>query len=92
MTRRICNWSCLLYTSQNPYLDAIIRGVNMDAIRSRELHIILDPMYGVSRTSDVYKRQPLTCARTLPSTLAPAKVGVPTSTPSSEPSLSLIHI
>ena len=36
---------------QNPYLDAIIRGVNMDAIRSRDLHIILDPMYGVSRTS-----------------------------------------
>ena len=36
---------------QNPYLDAIIRGVNMDAIRSRDLRIILDPMYGVSRTS-----------------------------------------
>lgn len=36
---------------QNQYLDAIIRGVNMDAIRSRNLQIILDPMYGVSRTS-----------------------------------------
>ncbi len=36
---------------QNQYLDAIIRGVNMDAIRSRNLRIILDPMYGVSRTS-----------------------------------------
>ena len=36
---------------QNPYLDAIIRGVNMDAIRSRDLRIIFDPMYGVSRTS-----------------------------------------
>ncbi len=36
---------------QNQYLDAIIRGVNMDAIRSRSLQIILDPMYGVSRTS-----------------------------------------
>ena len=36
---------------QNAYLDAIIRGVNMDAIRSRNLSIVLDPMYGVSRTS-----------------------------------------
>ena len=36
---------------QNQYLDAIIRGVNMDAIRSRNMQIILDPMYGVSRTS-----------------------------------------
>ncbi len=36
---------------QNPYLDSIIRTVNMDAIRSRNLQIILDPMYGVSRTS-----------------------------------------
>ncbi|MBS5480656.1 MAG: phosphoglucomutase/phosphomannomutase family protein, partial [Clostridiales bacterium] len=36
---------------QNPYLDSIIRGINMDAIRSRELKIILDPMYGVSKTS-----------------------------------------
>ncbi len=36
---------------QNPYLDSIIRGINMDAIRSRGLKIILDPMYGVSKTS-----------------------------------------
>lgn len=36
---------------QNAYIDAIIRTINMDAIRSRNLHIILDPMYGVSRTS-----------------------------------------
>ncbi len=36
---------------QNAYLDSIIRAVNMDAIRSRNLRIILDPMYGVSRTS-----------------------------------------
>ncbi len=36
---------------QNQYLDAIIRAVNMDAIRSRNMQIILDPMYGVSRTS-----------------------------------------
>ena len=36
---------------QNAYIDSIIRGVNMDAIRSRNLQIVLDPMYGVSRTS-----------------------------------------
>ena len=36
---------------QNQYIDAIIRGINMDAIRSRNLRIILDPMYGVSKTS-----------------------------------------
>ena len=36
---------------QNPYIDAIIRGINMDAIRSRDLKIVLDPMYGVSKTS-----------------------------------------
>lgn len=35
---------------QNEYLDSIIRAVNMDAIRSRNLRIVLDPMYGVSRT------------------------------------------
>ena len=36
---------------QNAYIDSIIRTVNMDAIRSRNLLIVLDPMYGVSRTS-----------------------------------------
>ncbi len=36
---------------QNQYIDAIIRTVNMDAIRARNLKIILDPMFGVSRTS-----------------------------------------
>lgn len=39
------------FNPQNQYLDAIIRAVNMDAIRSRNLQIVLDPMYGVSRTS-----------------------------------------
>ena len=34
----------------NSYIDTIIRAVNMDAIRSRGLKIVLDPMYGVSRT------------------------------------------
>ena len=35
----------------NAYIDAIIRSVNMDAIRSRGLHVALDPMYGVSKTA-----------------------------------------
>lgn len=35
----------------NPYIDAIIRSVNMDAIRSRGLKVVLDPMYGVSKTA-----------------------------------------
>ena len=37
---------------------------------------------------DVYKRQPLTWPRILPSTFAPASVGEPTSTLSPEPSIS----
>jgi phosphomannomutase len=36
---------------ENQYLDAIIRTLDMDAIRRRNLRIVLDPMYGVSRTS-----------------------------------------
>lgn len=35
----------------NPYVDAIIRAVNMDAIRSRGLKVVLDPMFGVSKTA-----------------------------------------
>lgn len=35
----------------NEYIDSIIRGINMDAIRSRRLKIVLDPMYGVSKTA-----------------------------------------
>ncbi|MEG0570599.1 MAG: phosphoglucomutase/phosphomannomutase family protein [Oscillospiraceae bacterium] len=36
---------------QNLYLDSIISSVDMEAIRNRELHVVLDPMYGVSKTS-----------------------------------------
>jgi Phosphomannomutase len=36
---------------QNQYIDAVIRTLNMDAIRARNLKIILDPMFGVGRTS-----------------------------------------
>lgn len=35
----------------NEYLDSIIGGIQMQAIRRRGLHIVLDPMYGVSQTS-----------------------------------------
>lgn len=35
----------------NEYIDNIIAGVNMQAIRERALRIALDPMYGVSQTS-----------------------------------------
>jgi phosphomannomutase len=35
----------------NQYIDSIIRAINMDAIRSRNLKIALDPMYGVSKTA-----------------------------------------
>ena len=35
----------------NPYIDSIIRSVNMDAIRSRGLRVVLDPMFGVSKTA-----------------------------------------
>ncbi len=35
----------------NQYIDSIIRSINMDAIRSRGLKIVLDPMYGVSKTA-----------------------------------------
>lgn len=34
----------------NEYLDNIIANINMQAIRERGLHIVLDPMYGVSQT------------------------------------------
>ena len=35
----------------NQYVDSIIRAVDMEAIRKRNLKIVLDPMYGVSRTA-----------------------------------------
>ena len=35
----------------NEYLDYIIAKINMKAIRDRQMHICLDPMYGVSQTS-----------------------------------------
>ena len=35
----------------NEYLDNIIDHINMKAIREKGMHVVLDPMYGVSQTS-----------------------------------------
>ncbi len=35
----------------NKYIDSIISMINMDAIKSKNLKILLDPMFGVSKTS-----------------------------------------
>lgn len=35
----------------NEYLDRILSKIDINAIRDRNLHIVLDPMYGVSQTS-----------------------------------------
>lgn len=35
----------------NDYIDTIIRMIDMDAIKNRNLKILLDPMHGVSKTS-----------------------------------------
>lgn len=35
----------------NEYLDNIIENVDMEAIKAKGLHVVLDPMYGVSQTS-----------------------------------------
>ena len=46
--------SCGLIREINPfneYIDSIISTINMDAIRAQDLHVVLDPMYGVSKTS-----------------------------------------
>jgi phosphomannomutase len=40
-----------LINPMNDYIDSIIRAVNMDAIRGRNLRVVLDPMYGVSKTA-----------------------------------------
>ena len=39
------------FNPMNEYLDNIIEKVDMKAIRDRGLHIVLDPMYGVSQTA-----------------------------------------
>jgi phosphomannomutase len=40
-----------LINPNNKYVDSILRLINVDAIRSKELKIAIDPMYGVSKTS-----------------------------------------
>ena len=44
--------NCGLVVEFNPlneYIDSIIGGIDMQAIRARGLRVALDPMYGVSR-------------------------------------------
>ena len=43
--------SIQLIDPMNDYIDSILKMVDAEAIRSRGLHVVLDPMYGVSRTS-----------------------------------------
>lgn len=45
------NGQIKIVNPMNEYIDSIIRAVNMDAIRSRNLKVVLDPMYGVSKTA-----------------------------------------
>lgn len=40
-----------LIDPMNDYIDSIISAVNMDAIRKSGLKVVLDPMYGVSKTA-----------------------------------------
>ena len=47
----VCTGQIQIIDPMNPYIDSIIRSVNMDAIRSRGLKVVLDPMFGVSKTA-----------------------------------------
>ncbi|QNK41746.1 phosphoglucomutase/phosphomannomutase family protein [Caproicibacter fermentans] len=47
----LANGAIQLIDPMNQYIDSIIRSVNMGAIRSAGLKVVLDPMYGVSRTA-----------------------------------------
>jgi len=40
-----------LIDPMNDYIDSILSGVNVEAIRSKHLRVVLDPMYGVSKTA-----------------------------------------
>jgi phosphomannomutase len=40
-----------LINPNNKYVDSILRVINTDAIRGKELKLAVDPMYGVSKTS-----------------------------------------
>lgn len=40
-----------LIDPMNEYIDSILAAVDTDAIRKRGLHVVLDPMYGVSKTA-----------------------------------------
>ncbi len=40
-----------LIDPMNEYIDSIINSIDMDIIRARRLKVVLDPMYGVSKTA-----------------------------------------
>ena len=40
-----------LIDPMNDYIDSILSAINLDAIRSKNLKVVLDPMYGVSKTA-----------------------------------------
>ena len=40
-----------LIDPMNPYIDSIIRAINVDAIRGRRLRVVLDPLYGVGKAA-----------------------------------------
>lgn len=40
-----------LIDPMNDYIDSILKMVDTEAIRARGLHVVLDPMYGVSKTA-----------------------------------------
>lgn len=41
----------VLTDPMNDYIDSIISAIDLDVIRESNLHIVLDPMYGVSKTA-----------------------------------------
>ncbi|MCL2546365.1 MAG: phosphoglucomutase/phosphomannomutase family protein [Oscillospiraceae bacterium] len=47
----LANGQVMVIKPQNEYLDSIIDMIDIDAIRKKNLHVALDPMFGVSRTS-----------------------------------------
>lgn len=50
-SKAVANGAIELIDPMNDYIDSILASVNTDAIRARGLHVVLDPMYGVSKTA-----------------------------------------
>lgn len=41
----------IMYSPKNKYIDAILTHIDQEKVKSAELKVVLDPMYGVSKTS-----------------------------------------